>query len=506
MPPVTHNSQVVTCAECGHPMDSDPRKDCGHASSVLYQAPEEHRCAACRQHSLECRCPEEDARHPSQCGCPPCRESRHHPAEPPQADAPDPAEATASPPPREEEPPTDTETSEPRRPEFPSHSETPAPDGEAEEQEIGPSQQPTQSPPKPYAVPIRRPPPLSAPPMRVTLLRNGYATFSKEDPLLSSGMASLHHVASRIRTGPSTREKTEAYRRALKLLGDRNNTVRRLKATLPAIIPSIAVPPGFPIRDLPDDVPHTGLYVYDVDQDITPDLIPSLLEALAEYEHTAMAATSASGDALYTILAGPLAENPLHHKLLWDAIHKQLPDHLKRHTATGQNNINRTRVTPHDPHCHLSVHAVPLHLELPEVPQAPRNLIHRPRNAPPGTPRYQGATIQSITEGHQMTRLVRSALAALPQHDADDYNSWITTCYRLAGGQHLIGPAFRGKELFTEWSRTSPRYEPGAENVFDRCILDWDGRATVNGIFTDATANGWRRPNISHRTPEPPCP
>ena len=335
------------------------------------------------------------------------------------------------------------------------------------------------------------------PSTRVTLLRHGYATSGREQPLLSTGVSSLSVIAARIRSGPQTRRLIHAFRLTQSRLGPKHPEVKRMKSRLPAFIPSLALPPGRPVRNLPDLIPHTGLYVFDIDEDLDPGDIPAALQSLAEYDHTLLAARSTSGDALYAIVAGPVAENPLQHKLLYNAIHEALPEHIRRHAAPAQNNINRTRILAHDPDCVLTKGATPIHVEIAEPPWHAASARHITRRAiaPGAPPALNRLIIQSITEAHRHTELVRSALRSLPARHADDYPTWIATAFRLAGGQHLHGPAFRGKQLFAEWSRTSPRYEPGDEDAFDKALLEWDGRATTAGIIAEAKAAGWQPPD-----------
>ena len=87
----------------------------------------------------------------------------------------------------------------------------------------------------------------------VTLLRHGYATLRKEEPLLSTGLTSLETVAKRIRQGPQTQQLTEAFRRTQLQLGAKHPTVQHMKSRLPAIIPSLALPPGRPGQNTPGD-------------------------------------------------------------------------------------------------------------------------------------------------------------------------------------------------------------------------------------------------------------
>ena len=331
----------------------------------------------------------------------------------------------------------------------------------------------------------------------VTLLRHGYATPRRDQPLLSAGVASLESIAARIRSGPETIRLTEAFRATLSQLGDKSTTVKAMKSRLPAIIPAMALPAGTPIRNLPELLPHTGLYVFDIDQDITPDMLPGAMTALVEYDHTLLAATSTSGEALYVIFAGPVATDPLHHKLLWNAIHLALPQHLRQHAAPSQNNITRTRIIAHDPNCHLAPRAEPILVEADAAPARThsRHIVRTTDVSGRRTaPDLRATRVQSISEGAKHTQLVRSALAALPQHYADVHATWIATAFRLAGGQHIHGGAFRGRELFSEWSRTSARYEPGDESAFDKAYIEWDGRATTGGIIADAKRAGWRPP------------
>lgn len=334
----------------------------------------------------------------------------------------------------------------------------------------------------------------------VTLLRHGYATLHKEEPLLSTGLTSLETVAKRIRSGPHTQQLTEAFRRTQAQLGGKHPTVKHMKSRLPAIIPSLALLPGRPVRNLPEALPHTGLYVYDIDQDVEPDQLPDILTSLADYQHTLLAARSTSGNALYVIMAAVPAEDPLQHKVLSNAVRAALPEHIRRHAAPSQDNINRTRILAHDPECVLAPSAVPMDPPVPDLPaQAPSHLAASRRPAPAGTPRRTHHVIQSISEAHRQTELVRAALAALPSYHADTYATWIRTAFRLAGGQHIHGPAFRGKLLFTEWSRTSPKYRPGDEDVFDSAFAEWDGRATTAGILAEARQAGWRPPSSPTR-------
>ena len=333
----------------------------------------------------------------------------------------------------------------------------------------------------------------------VTLLRHGYATLSKEEPLLSTGLTSLLTIAKRVRSGPQVQQLTEAFRRSQAQLGGKHPTVKRMKSRLPAIIPSIALAPGQPVKNLPPSIPHTGLYVYDIDQDLDPEQIPDTLQALANYEHTLLAARSTSGDALYVILAARPADDSLEHKLLWNAIRDALPEHIRRHAAPSQDNINRTRIVAHDPECVIIRNAPAMYPAIPNLPplESPRRSATR-HSTGADAPPFNRQIIQSITQAHTHTDIVRSALAALPPHYADTYGEWIKMAFRLAGGQHIHGPAFRGKQLFTEWSRSSPKYRAGDEDAFDLAYNEWDGRATTSGILAEARNAGWRPPPMPH--------
>ena len=116
---------------------------------------------------------------------------------------------------------------------------------------------------------------------------------------------------------------------------------RKLSA---AIFPAQA-PAGTPRRGLSG--PATGEYIYDLDLDVTD--VAGLRAACIAWPHTHIVATSVSGEGLWLVLKGPVTTTRDQYSAAQRALFQLIPEHIRRHTAENQANLDRLRYISSDP-------------------------------------------------------------------------------------------------------------------------------------------------------------
>ena len=84
---------------------------------------------------------------------------------------------------------------------------------------------------------------------------------------------------------------------------------------------------------------------------------------------------------------------------------------------------------------------------------------------------------------------LRSALAPIP---ADDYETWLEIGMSL----HSIGAGPQAFGLWTEWSQTSPKYDPAVQAQKWKSF-NGTGGITLSTLFAAAKRHGWVEPRTA---------
>ena len=117
-----------------------------------------------------------------------------------------------------------------------------------------------------------------------------------------------------------------------------------LGVTSAAIFPAQA-PAGTPRRGLSG--PATGEFIYDLDLDVTD--VEGLRAACIAWLHTHIVATSVSGEGLWLVLKGPVTTTRDQYSAAQRALFLLIPEHIRRHIAENQANLDRLRYISSDP-------------------------------------------------------------------------------------------------------------------------------------------------------------
>ena len=269
----------------------------------------------------------------------------------------------------------------------------------------------------------------------VSILSQGQKTQERragKSIVVIDGVSTLEDVVRGIRTSSNLEQKTVRLR-ALLAEGGRKGPYEKAKLEMPAIVPAMQAPKGTELKGLPVQH-HNGLYGFDIDE-MREDLdLPAVRQSLIHAPGAVMVGTSCAGDALYSIFAGPAAQDEADYKRHWDAIAVGLPPAARVASGKASKNSNRLRFLAHDPDVWLAPG--------PVTPLAgARSLEAPPALAAPPAPR--GVDDHAIDA---------DALAAiLPP---DDYNSWLSWLRTL----NALG--FTAEEA-ESWSAKGSKYERG---------------------------------------------
>ena len=302
----------------------------------------------------------------------------------------------------------------------------------------------------------------------VSILSQGQKTQERragKSIVVIDGVSTLEDVVRGIRTSSNLEQKTVRLR-ALLAEGGRKGPYKKAKLEMPAIVPAMQAPKGTELKGLPVQH-HNGLYGFDIDE-MREDLdLPAVRQSLIHAPGAVMVGTSCAGDALYSIFAGPAAQDEADYKRHWDAIAVGLPPAARVASGKASKNSNRLRFLAHDPDVWLAPG--------PVTPLAgARSLEAPPALAAPPAP--QGVDDHAIDA---------DALAAiLPP---DDYNSWLSWLRTL----NALG--FTSEEA-ESWSAKGSKYERGEalsrwENLTSSVAVN-EERDKLRG---HAYNLGWRR-------------
>ncbi len=164
-----------------------------------------------------------------------------------------------------------------------------------------------------------------------------------------SDLMPLGDIASMICTSDDLFRRTERLRALLQSGRTSGSPYTRAKRQLPALVPALAAPPGTSLKGVDVGKHHSGLFGYDLDLGRGSLDLPAMREALMDARGAVMVATSAGGDALYAVFAGPKAESERAYKAHWHAIADTFPEVAKAASAGQSKNSNRLRFVVHDP-------------------------------------------------------------------------------------------------------------------------------------------------------------
>lgn len=335
----------------------------------------------------------------------------------------------------------------------------------------------------------------------VACLEQGIKPKKKGAPLTTSQLCPLELIVERIRTDPRIFNQTQSVRRLMRQWGNESRVYKRAKLYLPCYIPQAEAPEGTTVADMPPHL-HNGLYVYDIDEEKERLDTEAVADLLQKIPSVVLVARSASGQALYSLVAGPKTADENARISFWNSIREAMPEEIRAHIAVGQDNLNRMRTMASDAGCWL---ATEVH---PENPPEPPKAANPQKPAPPTRKPEQETEFQRRrrirrelsgwnSKKHKFGNAsserehIREALSAIPPSHADNYNNWISVAFALAGGEHQLGPEFGGKELFLEYSLRNGKYQPGDENTFDDAYRRWSGRTGLGRIIKVAQSYGW---------------
>ena len=203
-----------------------------------------------------------------------------------------------------------------------------------------------------------------------------------------------------------------------------------------AIFPAQA-PAGTPRSGLSG--PATGLFVYDLDLDVTD--VEELRAACISWPHTRIVATSVSAEGLWLVLRGPVTTTRAEYSAAHKALFLLIPEHIRRHIAEHQANLDRLRYISSDPDVFYNPDA-------PEVDFAVNAGSDQSRAA--GESRGQrpkGWPVKADTAREKARKILQKV--KLPD---ESHGIWIANAFSLVDGDRIYGAEFDGRGIFVEWT------------------------------------------------------
>ena len=184
----------------------------------------------------------------------------------------------------------------------------------------------------------------------------------------------------------------------------------------------------------------TGAFVYDLDQDVTD--VDELRAACIAWPHTRIVATSVSGEGLWLVLRGPVTTTRAEYSAAHMALFLLVPEHIRRHIAEHQANLDRLRYIS-------SVAAVFYNPDAPEVPDVDFAVnVGEDQSSGKGESGGQRPTswpVKAITAREKARKILQKVL--LPD---DSHGIWVGNCFSLVDGDRIYGAEFDGRGIFIE--------------------------------------------------------
>ena len=206
-----------------------------------------------------------------------------------------------------------------------------------------------------------------------------------------------------------------------------------------AIFPAQA-PAGTPRRGLSG--PATGEFIYDLDLDVTN--VEGLRAACIAWPHTHIVATSVSGDGLWLVLKGPVATTRDQYSAAQRALFRLIPEHIRRHIAENQANLDRLRYISSDPDIFYQPDA-------PDVPDVDVAVNAEPDQSgaegESGGHRPKGWPVKASSAREKARKVLQKV--KLPDNS---HGSWVVNAFSLVDGDRIYGAEFDGRGIFMEWT------------------------------------------------------
>ena len=302
---------------------------------------------------------------------------------------------------------------------------------------------------------------------------------------------SLSDVAEAIRTNEDLQRATKRVRDALEAAARKSQELgleidaRKDKAfveskkALPAIVPASAATPGTVIRNLAPATAN-GLFGYDIDEHRPVDVAAVRADLIAT-PGVAMVGVSASGDAIWAILAGPVASSREEYRAHWQALAKQLPPSARANNGPHSHDFGRARAVAHDPDLWLASEPVRVLDGASAAEIAQQEALGRDHNGN-GT-------------GYEPGTVDEDDIARLPGLEVDQtYNGWL---YQLG----MLKACGFSTEQVAQWSTAGGKHVEG-EVSRKWATLPSDPPNIAKARFLEATeeqeqswGRGWSAPH-----------
>ena len=191
--------------------------------------------------------------------------------------------------------------------------------------------------------------------------------------------------------------------------------------------------------------PATGLFIYDLDLDVTD--VEELRAACIAWPHTRIVATSVSAAGLWLVLRGPVTATRAEYSAAHKALFLLIPEHIRRHIAEHQANLDRLRYISSDPDVFYNPDA-------PEVPNvdfaANAGSDQGKGDGAPGGQRPKGWPVKAATAREKARKVLQKVL--LPD---DSHGIWVANAFSLVDGDRIYGEEFDGRGIFIEWTASA---------------------------------------------------
>ena len=215
--------------------------------------------------------------------------------------------------------------------------------------------------------------------------------------------------------------------------------IARSRNLTAAIFPAQA-PAGTPRRGLSG--PATGEFIYDLDLDVTD--VEGLRAACIAWPYTRIVATSVSAEGLWLVLKGRVSTTRDQYSAAQRALFLLIPEHIRRHIAENQANLDRLRYISSDPDVFYNPDA-------PDVPDVDVAVNAGPDQSgaegESGGQRPKGWPVKASSARAKARQFLKKI--KLPD---DSHGIWVANAFSLVDGDRIYGAEFDGRGIFIEWT------------------------------------------------------
>ena len=310
------------------------------------------------------------------------------------------------------------------------------------------------------------------------------------------GTQSADEVLEAMRTSTHLRTMTEQVQGVLARHGrktvdpsdpDKRSYYDTARGRMLVLLPSVDCPKDTARADM-SYAYHNERYSFDIDIDMDPNKLIVIRDALAAWPHTTLVARSVSHEALWAAVHGPKAASREEFKHYQTELIAKMPDVVRPHVATGQNDLARPRYWPWDPE---SFRGEDVQADLTPPPPLDEKGDEDDRQTTHGDP-------------FEERERARSALRYIPL-GADTYNdSWLPVGMALVNADAQFGPEFDGSRLFVEWTNAESHPDSTKPGRASKEYRDWtkreagrpegSPRRTLSTLYALAREHGWTPP------------